>query len=327
MAMAVWRPAVSGAGRDFRGASAGRFEGASGGVRNEPEGWVRDHEDAGLRELGLGGHVDGEDPRRGAGPDPGRDPVRGDEAGQAALGVRHLDVAGGGAGGDLDLDVVVVTVERRVVVQAAQPLERREPPDLLAPGRAPGGRPGRRSPPGAGGIALDLERVRTAHQPTAPSICSSMSRLSSRAYSIGSSLAIGSTKPRTIIAIASSSLHAARHQVEELVVGDLRDARLVAHRHVVLADVDVGVGVGAADLVDQQRVAQHVGLRAVGALVDLDQPAVRRAPAAARHRLAQDRADDVCGAACTILAPASWCWPSPAKAIDSVSPLACSPIR
>ena len=37
--------------------------------------------------------------------------------------------------------------------------------------------------------------------------------------------------------------------------------------------------------------------------------------------------DEVWGAACTILAPASWCWPSPAKAIDSVSPLACSPIR
>ena len=34
---------------------------------------------------------------------------------------------------------------------------------------------------------------------------------------------------------------------------------------------------------------------------------------------------EVCGAACTILAPASWCWPSPANAIDSVSPLACSP--
>src|SRR5690606_27367153 len=43
------------------------------------------------------------------------------------------------------------------------------------------------------------------HQPTDPSICSSMSRLSSSAYSIGSSRAIGSTKPRTIIAIASSS--------------------------------------------------------------------------------------------------------------------------
>ena len=46
---------------------------------------------------------------------------------------------------------------------------------------------------------------RGRHQPTAPSICSSMSRLSSRAYSMGSSLAMGSTKPRTIMAIASSS--------------------------------------------------------------------------------------------------------------------------
>ena len=44
------------------------------------------------------------------------------------------------------------------------------------------------------------------HQPTAPSICSSISRLSSRAYSIGSSRAIGSMKPRTIIAMASSSV-------------------------------------------------------------------------------------------------------------------------
>ena len=42
-------------------------------------------------------------------------------------------------------------------------------------------------------------------QPTAPSICSSISRFSSSAYSIGNSRAIGSTKPRTIIAIASSS--------------------------------------------------------------------------------------------------------------------------
>jgi hypothetical protein len=35
----------------------------------------------------------------------------------------------------------------------------------------------------------------------------------------------------------------------------------------------------------------------------------------------------VFGAACTILAPASWCWPSPANAIDSVSPCARSPTR
>src|SRR5690242_5476755 len=35
--------------------------------------------------------------------------------------------------------------------------------------------------------------------------------------------------------------------------------------------------------------------------------------------------DEVRGAQCTILAPASWCWPAPANAIDRVSPLACSP--
>src|ERR1700736_6529421 len=35
--------------------------------------------------------------------------------------------------------------------------------------------------------------------------------------------------------------------------------------------------------------------------------------------------EEVFGARCTILAPASWCWPSPANATDSVSPLACSP--
>src|SRR4029079_9712764 len=34
--------------------------------------------------------------------------------------------------------------------------------------------------------------------------------------------------------------------------------------------------------------------------------------------------DDVCGARCVILAPASWCCHAPAKAIESTSPLACS---
>src|ERR1044072_395800 len=36
--------------------------------------------------------------------------------------------------------------------------------------------------------------------------------------------------------------------------------------------------------------------------------------------------EEVCGAACTILAPASWCWPSPAIATESTSPLAYSPV-
>src|SRR5262245_10324834 len=35
---------------------------------------------------------------------------------------------------------------------------------------------------------------------------------------------------------------------------------------------------------------------------------------------------DVFGAACTILAPASWCCPSPAIATESTSPLAGSPV-
>src|SRR5699024_10682657 len=57
-------------------------------------------------------------------------------------------------------------------------------------------------PPALGGLG----HVVGHGHPTAPSICSSISRLSSSAYSIGSSLAIGSTKPRTIVAIASSSV-------------------------------------------------------------------------------------------------------------------------
>src|SRR6478752_8612450 len=36
--------------------------------------------------------------------------------------------------------------------------------------------------------------------------------------------------------------------------------------------------------------------------------------------------DDVCGARCSIFAPVSWCWPSPAKAIERTSPFACSPV-
>src|SRR3954447_22064871 len=37
--------------------------------------------------------------------------------------------------------------------------------------------------------------------------------------------------------------------------------------------------------------------------------------------------DDVFGAMWVILPPASWCWPSPAKAIESTSPCAPSPLR
>src|SRR5688500_12284974 len=37
--------------------------------------------------------------------------------------------------------------------------------------------------------------------------------------------------------------------------------------------------------------------------------------------------DDVSGAAWTIFAPASWCWPGPAYATDSTSPVAFGPTR
>src|SRR4051794_13714434 len=37
--------------------------------------------------------------------------------------------------------------------------------------------------------------------------------------------------------------------------------------------------------------------------------------------------EDVLGATCVILPPASWCWFLPAKAIDSTSPCAPSPFR
>ncbi len=40
-------------------------------------------------------------------------------------------------------------------------------------------------------------------------------------------------------------VHASAHQVEELILGHLRDGRLVRHRDVLFLDVDVGVGVGA----------------------------------------------------------------------------------
>ena len=50
----------------------------------------------------------------------------------------------------------------------------------------------------------DFQCSRSAH-PTDPSICSSISRFISTAYSIGSSLTSGSIKPLTIIVLASAS--------------------------------------------------------------------------------------------------------------------------
>src|SRR3954453_4864621 len=78
------------------------------------------------------------------------------------------------------------------------------------------------------------------------------------------------------------------HEVEELLLADLRDGRLVADVDVVLDDADRRGRVGAALLVEQQRVADDLRLRAVRALGDLEQAAVRRAPAVLGDRLGED---------------------------------------
>jgi hypothetical protein len=82
-----------------------------------------------------------------------------------------------------------------------------------------------------------------------------MRRFISTAYSIGSSLTIGSMKPATIIDVAWSSVRPATHQVEELLLADLRHRGLMADLGVVLLDLHVGVGVGPAVLVEDEGVA------------------------------------------------------------------------
>src|SRR5690606_2509891 len=57
-----------------------------------------------------------------------------------------------------------------------------------------------------GGEAGHLRCVARHRHPTAPSICSSIRRFNSSAYSMGSSRAMGSTNPRTTMAIASPSV-------------------------------------------------------------------------------------------------------------------------
>ncbi len=189
------------------------------------DGLLRDGHDRGLLEGGVG--LGGDTVRRGA-----------RLAEPRVVAVDGLD---GDALGGLDSDLHAVAVGHGgAVVQAAQALQRGEPPLLLPAvrdgevrhveggGRAHAGRDGRlgrhRDRAGGGGAHRDvlglshgcrsarfplrkgLDGDRGPAQPTAPSICSSISRLSSSAYSMGSSLAMGSTKPRTIIAIASNSL-------------------------------------------------------------------------------------------------------------------------
>src|SRR5437763_4938240 len=80
----------------------------------------------------------------------------------------------------------------------------------------------------------------------------------------------------------------ARHQIEELLLADLRDGRLVTDVDLVLVDADVRIGVRARLLVEDQRVADDLRLRARRALRDLEQPAIAGATAVLGDRFRRD---------------------------------------
>src|SRR3954451_16140362 len=79
-----------------------------------------------------------------------------------------------------------------------------------------------------------------------------------------------------------------RLEVEELLLADLRDRGLVADVDLVLADADRRVRVRPRRLVEQQGVADDLRLRAMGALGDLEQPAVGPAAPVLGDRLGED---------------------------------------
>src|SRR5437899_1374941 len=66
----------------------------------------------------------------------------------------------------------------------------------------------------------------------------------------------------------------AAHEIEDLLVTDLRDGRLVSDRDLILLDFHVRIRIRPRVLVEQERVATHRGLAPLGALRDLDEPAV-----------------------------------------------------
>src|ERR1051325_9970295 len=80
----------------------------------------------------------------------------------------------------------------------------------------------------------------------------------------------------------------ARHQVEELLLADLRDRRLVPDVDLILVDLDVRVRVGARVLVEDQGVADDLRLRAFRTLRDLEQSAVAGPSAVLGDRLGRD---------------------------------------
>src|SRR5690606_14305244 len=83
---------------------------------------------------------------------------------------------------------------------------------------------------------------------------------------------------------------AAAAAIEQLVLADLGGRGLVLDGGGRMPDLDVGEGVRATLLADQQRVALGMVARALGAAVDLDQAAVGVLPAPGADAFADDLA-------------------------------------
>src|SRR2546426_1546005 len=83
-------------------------------------------------------------------------------------------------------------------------------------------------------------------------------------------------------------IQATAHQVEELVVTDLRDGRLVTDLGLVLFDANGWIGIGARKLIEQERVTAHMGLGVVRTPVDADQAAIRGSTSPLRDRLREN---------------------------------------
>src|SRR6266700_7721636 len=78
------------------------------------------------------------------------------------------------------------------------------------------------------------------------------------------------------------------HQVEELLITDLRDSRLVAHLGLILFDTDGWISISTCLLIKQERITAHSGLGVVCSTIDANQATIGGAAIPFRDRLRED---------------------------------------
>ena len=134
-----------------------------------------------------------------------------------------------------------------------------------------------------GGIASRCPRAR-------PRACrATFARTSSSSGSSSSSAISGSKKPSTITRTAAGRSRPARLHVEDRRLVELADGAAVRRRDVVGGDEHRGDRVDARLRREHHRVDLQVGVRLLGARVDLDQALEARAALAAWRRRASAR--------------------------------------